>query len=396
MYRNLTKPRKNWRKIVEGQGLVFPTTHLDDGSEVPYWFEGAYYELSGAEVEQLEDATERLHSMSLEAAKYLLTGELGNLGLPKGALAVVRENMESDPPSIYGRFDVAYDGMGPPKLLEYNADTPTSLIESSVCQWYWLDDKFPNSDQFNSLHERLVNAWAGAQLRSRLVHFAHSVDGPHEDWITTAYMRDTAAQAGLATVGITMEDVGWDAQKRIFVDNDEVRIDVMFKLYPWEDMLHEPFGRYVLGDPELVQWIEPLWKTLLSNKMLLVALWRCFPDHELLLPAFADSPGDMEEWVAKPLHGREGEGVIVHSAEYDVAQPPPFGRPTMIYQQYCPMPRFDGNHAVVGLWVVEGKPAGVGIRESDGPITDTFARFLPHVMSEPRPDDETMTAWLNE
>jgi hypothetical protein len=37
------------------------------------------------------------------------------------------------------------------------------------------------------------------------------------------------------------------------------------------------------------------------------------------------------------------------------------------------------------------------IRESDGPITDYYARFVPHAIgSEPRPDPETIQAWLNE
>ena len=43
-------------------------------------------------------------------------------------------------PTIYGRFDFAYDGNRPPKLLEYNADTPTALLEAAVVQWFWLKD----------------------------------------------------------------------------------------------------------------------------------------------------------------------------------------------------------------------------------------------------------------
>lgn len=64
-----------------------------------------------------------------------------------------------EPPAIYGRFDLAYDGIHPPKLLEYNADTPTALLEASVVQWYWLQDVFPKDDQFNSIHEHLVAKW---------------------------------------------------------------------------------------------------------------------------------------------------------------------------------------------------------------------------------------------
>ena len=34
-------------------------------------------------------------------------------------------------PSLYGRFDLRYDGKGPAKLLEYNADTPTAVFETA-------------------------------------------------------------------------------------------------------------------------------------------------------------------------------------------------------------------------------------------------------------------------
>ena len=43
-------------------------------------------------------------------------------------------------PSLYGRFDLRYDGQGPAKLLEYNADTPTAVFETGVFQWKWLED----------------------------------------------------------------------------------------------------------------------------------------------------------------------------------------------------------------------------------------------------------------
>ncbi len=61
---------------------------------------------------------------------------------------------------------------GPAKLLEYNADTPTSIFEAAVFQWTWLEQAIERNiipkraDQFNSIHERLIDAWkklGGAQ-----------------------------------------------------------------------------------------------------------------------------------------------------------------------------------------------------------------------------------------
>ena len=74
---------------------------------------------------------------------------------------------------MYGRFDLAYDGTTPPKLLEYNADTPTSLLEAAVIQWRWQQDMRPERDQFNSIHERLL-----ADCGDYTAHVVHSDGSP--------------------------------------------------------------------------------------------------------------------------------------------------------------------------------------------------------------------------
>ena len=387
MYRHLSRPRQDWQKTVVAQGLVFPTTDLPDGTKAPYWNESAYYELSGEQVEELEAATERLHGMCVEAARFLASGEMGDLGLPAGALELAAASLAEAAPSLYGRFDLRYDGLGPAKLLEYNADTPTGLVETAVVQWYWLEDVMPSCDQWNSVHERLVNAWRAVRPRlpSSLVHFAHhDADDTGEEWMTVAYLRDTCVQAGYTTVGITVPDIGWDHAAQRFVDLDDRPMHVVCKLYPWEDMLWEEFGRHVAEHPHAATWIEPVWKVLLSNKTLLAALWHLYPDHENLLPAFLDGPGALTEWVAKPLHGREGDSIRIHTEEFDHAQPGGYGAEGWVYQQWAPLPDFDGNRAVLGSWVVDGKSAGLGVRESDGWITDYYARSLKE--RNPRPD----------
>ena len=394
MQRYPTRPREGWRELVESQGLVYPVTVHDDGTETPYWEESAYYELAMPEVDHLERVTEDLHRMCVEAARYLATGALGDLGLPPGTLELAAASLAASPPSIYGRFDLRYDGTGPATLLEYNADTPTGLVESAVAQWYWLEDVMPELDQWNSLHDRLVRAWSNVR---GTVHFAHHEEEPTgEEWMTVAYLRDTADQAGLDTVGIAIGDIGFDRSTRTFVDLERRPIRTCFKLYPWEDMLREEFGAHVRADPDGVAWIEPLWKVLLSNKALLAALWHLYPGHENLLPAYLNTPGDLTDWIAKPLHGREGDGIRVQARDFSYDRPGRYGGEGYCFQQWAPLPSFDGNHAVLGSWVVDGKAAGVGIRESDSYITDYYARFVPHVVAAPRPDHATVQRWLAE
>lgn len=393
MERRTIEPRPGWQRTVEEQGLVYPLTRHPDGSLRPYWDESAYYVFSLEEVEALEEVVEELHGMCLAAADHIVTaGRFADLGItdPRVVEAVAEAwRRRAELPSLYGRFDLRYDGTGPAKLLEYNADTPTSLVEAASPQWFWMEERFPGADQWNSLHERLVAAWrrqASLLPPGSPLYFAYSsADELGEDMMTVAYLQETAEQAGLDTGWISMEEIGWDRLSGRFVDNRLRFIRSCFKLYPWEWLTTDRFADHVLatldngGGTGTTLWIEPAWKMLLSNKALLAVLWELFPGHPNLLPAHLDGPRELAAttgYVAKPLLGREGAGVTVHEkgADAEVREEP------CCYQQLAPLPAFAGNHVVLGAWVVENEAAGLGIRESSGLITDEYARFLPHVI----------------
>ncbi|MEU4874894.1 glutathionylspermidine synthase family protein [Streptomyces sp. NPDC021608] len=394
MRRHTVEPRPDWQRIVEEQGLVYPLTRHPDGVLRPYWDESAYYAFTLDEVEALEETVEELHAMCLAAAARLVDSDrLADLGItdPRVAAAVAEAwRRRAELPSVYGRFDLHYDGAGPAKLLEYNADTPTSLVEAASPQWFWMEDRFPGADQWNSLHERLVDAWrrqAALLPPGSPLHFAHSAaDELGEDLMTVAYLKETAQQAGLDTDWTSMEEIGWDPLSGRFVDGGLRFIRSCFKLYPWEWLTTDRFAGHVLdtldngGGTGTTMWIEPAWKMLLSNKALLAVLWELYPGHPNLLPAYLDGPRELAAttgYVAKPLLGREGAGVTIHEKG---AAPVVRDDEPCCYQQLAPLPSFDGNHVVLGAWVVDEEPAGLGIRESSGLITDEYARFVPHVI----------------
>ncbi|MFJ9415792.1 glutathionylspermidine synthase family protein [Streptomyces sp. NPDC101227] len=395
MKRHTIAPRPGWQQTVEAQGLIYPLTRYPDDSLRPYWDESAYYEFSLPEVEALEEVVEELHGMCLAAAAHIVERDrFGDLGIDDPRLAsLIAESWRrrAELPSVYGRFDLRYDGSGPAKMLEYNADTPTSLVEAASPQWFWMEDRFPGADQWNSLHERLVDAWkrqAALLPPGAPLHFAHPAgDELGEDLMTVAYLEETAQQAGLETVAIPMEEIGWDGLSGRFVDQRLRFIRACFKLYPWEWLATDDFGPHVLdtldngGGTGSTLWIEPAWKMLLSNKALLAVLWELFPGHPNLLPAYLDGPRELAEttgYVAKPLLGREGEGVTLHEPGGQAVPRGP--EDPCCYQELAPLPDFDGNRVVLGAWVVEDEAAGLGIRESAGPVTDEYARFLPHVI----------------
>ncbi|WP_329195331.1 glutathionylspermidine synthase family protein [Streptomyces sp. NBC_01435] len=392
MERRTARPRPDWQRTVEEQGIVFPLTRYPDGSLRPYWDESAYYVFSLLEVEALEEVVEELHTMSLAAAAHIVERDrFAELGITDRRLAglIARSwRRRAELPSLYGRFDLRYDGTGPAKMLEYNADTPTSLVEAASAQWFWMEDRFPGADQWNSLHERLVAAWRrqAALLPPGPLHFVHS-DGDElgEDLMTVAYLRETAAQAGIETEALSVERIGWDRLSGRFVDERLRFIRSCFKLYPWEWLATDRFGPHVLdtldngGGTGTTCWIEPAWKMLLSNKALLAILWELYPGHPNLLPSYLDGPRELAAsggYAAKPLLGREGAGITLHEPGGPAV---PRDEPCC-YQELAPLPDFDGNRVVLGAWVVEDEAAGLGIRESAGPVTDEYARFLPHVI----------------
>jgi glutathionylspermidine synthase len=371
MKRHSCEPRDGWQQKAEQVGLTYHTH--DEG---PYWDETAFYELSRAEVDLLESAANTLHYLCIDAAEAVIENNWwARLGIPDFAVPAIMRSWEQDDFSLYGRFDLAYDGESPPKLLEYNADTPTALIEASVAQWFWLQDTHPDADQFNSIHERLIEAWK--RWGGKTIHFSSIKEHP-EDEMTVLYLRDTCEQAGVQTKSIYIEDIGWDEKQSCFVDLDLSRIERCFKLYPWEWLWHEEFGNHLRLNP--VQFIEPTWKMLLSNKGLLPILWELFPDHPHLLPAYDAAEPLANRYVRKPRLSREGSnvswvegGVVIEETGGD------YGEEGFVYQAPATLPQFGEHRPIFGVWVVDHEAAGLGVREDSRRITGNLSRFVPHL-----------------
>jgi glutathionylspermidine synthase len=378
------RPRNGWQQTVESQGLLFHTH--EDGS--PYWMEDTAYQFTSAEVENLEKTTNDLQSLCIEAVQHLIdTRRYRDFAIPDFMIPVIEASWERDEVAIYGRFDLVYDGRGPAKLLEYNADTPTSLVEAAIIQWFWLQDQFPGRDQFNSLHERLVEAWKRAKGFLPITPVAFLHQDQVEDIQTVAYLRDTADKAGVPSTQMFIEDLGWDANRGLFVGLDEKAITAAFKLYPWEFMVRDAFAANLAHQPRPCTFLEPAWKMLLSNKAILAVLWELNPGHPNLLPAYLDGPRDLasQGYVKKPLLGREGanvERVPPGGLAASAPSNPFYGAEGYVYQAVAPISEMEEFHPILGSWVVDGEAAGLGIRESSNLITDNRSSFVPHYIQD--------------
>jgi len=388
MIREQVEPRPDWVARCREVGFDYCDLPSSDGSW--YWSDDVAYRLSAREVDAIDDASQELHDMCMDwVAQVVQSGNYPALyGLTDAAKTLIERSWQAHEPSLFGRFDLAYDGKKI-KMFEYNGDTPTSLLEASVVQWQWLKDKgLP--DQFNALHEKLIDQWRviGASLPEKTrLYFTAMEDAGREDWGNLEYLMDTAFQAGLDVSDLALESMGWDAHQRAFVDVRGQAINACFKLYPWEWMVQDSFA------PQLqetsIRWLEPAWKMLLSSKALLPALWQRHPLHPLLLESREDDgyAPKSGRWISKPVLGREGANI----SRYDrglVEKPTgtlfhdAYAQSGYVIQEWFELPNFQGYRPLIGSWVVGDKTAGIGIREDYNEITGNDSHFVPHYFVE--------------
>ncbi|TBY77601.1 glutathionylspermidine synthase family protein [Rhizobium leguminosarum bv. viciae] len=382
--KRITLPaRPDWLDKARAVGFGF---HVMYGE--PYWLDDAAYTFTLDEIEmQIEGPSQELHDMCMDMVGDIVRSEetLDRLAIPEDLRDVVQRSWQRRDRHLYGRFDLAYDGTGPAKLLEYNADTPTSVFETAYFQFNWLTDQMAlgvlpkDADQYNSLQESLVEAFEQFS-KEPIFHFAAMTDN-EEDRGTTVYLMDCAVQAGHRVELLDIREIGIDAQGR-YTDLEDRVIDRCFKLYPWEFMLREPFARDLVRSGDV--FVEPAWKAVLSNKGLLPLLWQRHPNHPNLLASyFTDDPAasTLSDYVRKPLLSREGENVtIFRDGRELISAPGDYGDEGFIVQAYAPLFESDGGFAVLGSWIVGDRACGLAVREDRSRITANLSRFVPHVI----------------
>ena len=380
MKRITVAPRPDWQSEMARIGFNY---HSIDGN---YWQEDACYVFTESQIDLLEDATNTLHHMYVQAVAHVVkTGDYARLGIDDIAAKQIEDSFGRQVPSLYGRFDLCFDGINPPKLYEYNADTPTALFEASVAQWYWLQAQggiLRGADQFNNIHERLLVEFES--LKPMLGYdtlYLTAVSDSIEDLTTTQYLQDVAIQAGLQTDYIDIGNIGYRMSDGQFTDLNDNIIHHLFKLYPWEWLLAEEFGQHIASSN--IHLIEPAYKLLMSNKALLTVLWEMFPNHPNLLAASLNPNDISTNVVKKPFFSREGANISLTHANQTLSTHGQYGQEGYVYQESKPLPKFSNNQgqdvfAVIGSWIVGHSAAGIGIREDSTLITKDTSLFVPH------------------
>jgi glutathionylspermidine synthase len=368
----------NWKSRLTAIGYGY---HTDN--DEPYWIEDYYYEITNSEADTIYQATAEVWDMCLKAVEHVMANKLYHLfHIPSHMIHHIEQSWENESPSIYGRFDFAYDSVKRKlKLLEFNADTPTSLFECGIVQWNWKNHYFSEStDQFNSVHEQLIASWKEIKpyLKGDVLYFSCAKE-TLEDLTNVEYLRDTAIQAGIQTQLIYIDDIGWNGHA--FIDLEGESITSIFKLYPWEWMVHEEFGHHIVNDIHRTQWIEPSWKMILSNKAILPILWQLFPHHPNLLAAYFEPQRMLKNYIKKPILSREGANIdLYYDKELIYATPGDYGQEGYIYQELATLHKEESGFSIIGSWIIGQEPCGISFRESTMPITTDKSRFVPHII----------------
>ena len=364
-------PRSDWKEKCAKIGFPFANypgvaygSGVWTGQTYPYWNERASYHVHPYGRWQLEQAAFDIHSMCLEAAGDVIQSDylLERFEIPRELWGAVRQSWKIRQPDIAGRLDLLWDGTNPPKLAEYNADTPTVLIESSVAQEDWFRDVYGKKgegeqekkrlnnlgefSQFNVISSAMEEAFRRFKQQNPNASIIFTTNRPSaesdflEERSTTEYMQARAKQAGVPTQFVDIEEfddpVLYETILKAASSNDRTSKGgtlLLWKLYPYEWLVQEKLGN-LLTSPDFLhgnlRWSEPPWKLILSSKAMLAYLWEKYPNHPNLLPTYWDfdivrklkskeaiiKSMTTSEWVAKPRFGREGTG-IMYSEDYE-------------------------------------------------------------------------------
>lgn len=397
MFQRHCSARPDLDDIAKRSGFNF---HIIGGE--PYWVDHRYYQFTLEQIERdLEVPTLELHQMCLSLVDKIIGNEqlLTKIGIPQELWDWIAESHRRGDPSLYGRLDFSYNGKGHAKLLEYNAQTPTSLYEAAYFQWNWLSDQVERgviprgADQFNKIQEALIiqlsKMRTSNSLEASLPLLFSSARENDEDRGTVDYLRDCALQAGWECSHIALEDIGIGVQQgnfgpdTILTDLNDQRIAQIFMLYPFEHLFNDGVNGY-LKNIQNTKFIEPPWKILLSNKGILPLLWKEFKGHPNLLPAYfsGEEQNDLgNHYVTKPIFSREGENVTMfRDSRAIAASGGDYGDQSTVTQQSCPLPQFGGFHTMIGSWIVGDEAVGLTIREDFTSITKDTALFTPHII----------------
>lgn len=370
--------------------------HTDeDGSK---YVSDELVEITQQEAEDYYKAANEIYDMYVEAAEYVIQNDLFfDLGIPFNLIDSIKKSWENDVHwHIYGRFDLA-GGIDSKhiKLIEFNADTPTSLFETALLQWALLKHNgMDEQKQFNNVYEaisqnfkRLITLYDDTEsFESKYdgwkILFS-SISGNNEEETTTRLLQQIATDAGFNTGFEYLENTHFD-ENGIY-DANENMYEYWFKLYPWEDI--------AIDEPELATTLtnimqnqkaiilNPAYTLLFQSKGMMKILCDLFPDSPYLLKTSFEPIQGIKQ-VEKAVFGREGANTKIIDSKGSILEQTdgPYDNYKKIYQEYVEFAKdIDGSKYQAGVFFAY-EACGLSFRKGSE-IMDNMSKFVGHVIA---------------
>jgi glutathionylspermidine synthase len=377
-------------KFLEEIGFYWHT----DNNSTPY-VASEIIEVTPDEADAYYEAANELYEMYAEAGEYVIENELFHeLGIPFNLIDAIKLSWENDVHwHLYGRFDFAGGLDGKPiKLIEFNADTPTALFETSILQWAMLKaNGMDESSQFNNLYEALGDNFKRlVMLNDDVEDFSNhyngwkilfsSVKGNTEEESTVKLLQMIANEAGFNTEFAYIDEVEFSAQEGVFYKGENY--EYWFKLIPWEDIAIEESDLAMLLTQIIANQkaiiLNPAYTLMFQSKAFMKILWDLYPNHPLLLETSFE-PLEGIAQVEKKIFGREGANTIIVDENEKVIEETngEYGEFPSIFQEYVELPKDSNNQSYQAgvFYAYEG--CGLGFRRG-GLILDNYSKFVGH------------------
>ncbi len=354
--------------------------------------------ISEDEAEAFYEATNELYEMFSEAGQYVIDNDLFHeLNIPFNLVEVIKESWQNDVHwHLYSRFDLAGGIDGKPiKLIEFNADTPTSLFETAIIQWAMLKKNgLDEMSQFNNLYEALKDNFKriitlDSDIEKFEEHYSKlgwkilfsSISSSSEDINTTKLLENIASEAGFNTDFEFIENVQF-SDDGIF-KNDEL-FEFWFKLIPWEDIAIQE-SELALILTEIIKnqkaiVFNPAYTLIFQSKAFMKILWDLYPNHPLLLETSFE-PLKGKKYVEKRAFGREGANTKIVNVDgsIDTQTSGDYDGHKAIYQEFYEFPQdAKGDYYQAGVFYAY-EACALGFRRG-GKILNNMSKFVGHII----------------
>ena len=380
-------------KYLESIGFVW---HTD--SDNSSYISDEIVVISEDEANAYYEATNELYDMFAQAGQYVIDNDLFHeLNIPFNLVEIIKESWENEVHwHLYSRFDLAGGIDGKPiKLIEFNADTPTSLFETAIIQWAMLKaNNLDEASQFNNLYEALKDNFKriitlDSDIEKFEEHYAglgwkilfSSISSSSEDINTTKLLQHIASEAGFNTDFEFIENVQFNDEG---IYKDDELFEFWFKLIPWENIAIEEselaliLTEIITNQKAII--FNPAYTLMFQSKGFMKVLWDLYPNHPLLLETSFE-PLVGKKQVEKRCFGREGANVKIINSDgsIDVQTDGDYEGHKPIYQEYVEFPKdISGNSYQAGVFYAY-EACGLGFRRG-GKILNNMSKFVGHII----------------